>query len=187
MPPPQRPESAEVQRSLVRLTIVSPVRRSSARVVVVDAAARVLLLRGGDPQRPGPAVWHTPGGGIDPGESAAAAACRELAEEVGLVVSDAADLGPVIWTRRFEFSFDGVLYDQDEVFYLLRVDRHEVDVSGHTPLERRYLSGYRWFSVADLAAFDELVAPPDLGEQLALVLRDGVPTEPVSVGPAVMP
>jgi 8-oxo-dGTP pyrophosphatase MutT (NUDIX family) len=166
---------------------VSPVRRSSARVVVVDAADRVLLLRGGDPRRPGPAVWHTPGGGIDPGESSQRAAQRELAEEVGLALEDAAELGGVMWTRRFQFSFDGVAYDQDEVFYLLRVDKLDVDDSRHTPLERRYLSGYRWFTVEDLAAFDELVAPPDLGLQLDAVLRDGMPLEPVQVGPAVMP
>jgi 8-oxo-dGTP pyrophosphatase MutT (NUDIX family) len=154
---------------------------------VVDARERVLLLRGGDPQRPGPAVWHTPGGGIDPGEQPQDAARRELVEEIGLVVSRASELGAVVWTRRFEFLFDGVRYDQDEVFYLLRVDHHKVDDSRHTPLERRYLSGHRWFSVADLATFDELVAPPDLGTQLAVLLREGVPDVPVEVGPAVMP
>jgi 8-oxo-dGTP pyrophosphatase MutT (NUDIX family) len=163
------------------------VRRSSARVIVVDASDRVLLLRGGDPQRPGPAVWHTPGGGIDPGEAAQHAAGRELAEEVGLELDDPERLGPVVWTRRFEFSFDGVLYDQDEVFYWLRVDHHDVDVSRHTPLERRYLSGHRWFSVADLEQLDELVAPPDLAPQLATLLADGLPATPVAVGPAVMP
>jgi len=167
-----------------RLSAVSPVRRSSARVVLVDADDRVLLLRGGDPKRPGPAVWHTPGGGIDPGESAEHAAARELAEEVGL---ELVDIGPLVWTRRFEFSFDGVVYDQDEVFYFVRVDSHEVDSSRHTPLERRYLSGHRWFSVAELRELDELIAPPDLAEQLRLLLRDGPPSEPVKVGPAVMP
>jgi 8-oxo-dGTP pyrophosphatase MutT (NUDIX family) len=154
---------------------------------VVDARERVLLLRGGDPQRPGPAVWHTPGGGIDPGEQPQDAARRELVEEIGLEVSRASELGAVVWTRRFEFLFDGVRYDQDEVFYLLRVDHHKVDDSRHTPLERRYLSGHRWFSVADLETFDELVAPPDLGTQLAVLLREGAPDVPVEVGPAVMP
>ena len=164
-----------------------PVRRSSARVIVVDASDRVLLLRGGDPRRPGPAVWHTPGGGIDPGEEPQHAASRELAEEVGLGLDDPEVLGPVVWTRRFEFSFDGVLYDQDEVFYWLRVDSHDVDESRHTPLERRYLSGFRWFTVDELEGFDELVAPPDLGPQLATLLSHGRPRVPVPVGPAVMP
>lgn len=163
---------------------MAPVRRSSARVVVVDAAGRVLLLRGGDPQRPGPAVWHTPGGGIDPGETPGHAAIREVAEEIGL---ELAETGPVIWTRRMQFSFDGVRYDQDEVFYFARVDGHDVDDSRQTPLERRYLSGHRWFTVAELEAFDELVAPPDLAAQLSVLLRDGPPTKPIVVGPAVLP
>jgi 8-oxo-dGTP pyrophosphatase MutT (NUDIX family) len=155
--------------------------------VLVDSEDRVLLLRGGDPGRPGPAVWHTPGGGIDPGESPQHAARRELAEEVGLVIDDEHELGPIVWTRRFQFTFDGVKYDQDEVFYLVRVDHHVVDDSRHTPLERRYLSGHRWFSVDELDAFDELVAPPDMAPQLAQLLREGVPAHPVRVGPAVMP
>jgi 8-oxo-dGTP pyrophosphatase MutT (NUDIX family) len=153
-------------------------------MVVVDATDRVLLLRGGDPRRPGPAVWHTPGGGIDPGESPERAALRELAEEVGLELDSP---GPLVWTRRFQFSFDGVRYDQDEVFYFTRIDSHEVDDSRHTPLERRYLSGHRWFSVSELEQFDELVAPPDLAEQLDRLLQEGPPEVPVPVGPAVMP
>lgn len=144
----------------------------------------MLLLRGGDPQRPGPAVWHIPGGGIDPGEAPDQAAIREVAEEIGLELRAA---GPLVWTRRFEFSFDGVRYDQDEVFYFTRVESHEVDNSRQTPLERRYLSGHRWFSVSDLTTFDELVAPPDMAEQLARLLSDGPPARPVEVGPAVMP
>lgn len=160
------------------------VRRSSARVVLVDADDRVLLLRGGDPGRPGPAVWHTPGGGIDPGETPEHAALRELEEEVGLHL-DA--VGPLVWTRRFQFLFDGVRYDQDEVFYYVRVAGHDVDESGHTPLERRYLSGHGWFSVAELDALEELIAPPDLADRLRELLEHGPPAAPVAVGPAVFP
>jgi 8-oxo-dGTP pyrophosphatase MutT (NUDIX family) len=152
--------------------------------VVVDAKDRVLLLRGGDPKRPARPVWHTPGGGIDPGETASHAALRELTEEIGL---ELAELGPLVWERRFVFMFDGVEYDQDEVFYLVRVDSHEVDISRQTPLERRYLSGHRWFSVPELIEFDERIAPPDLADRLAELLRHGPPPSPVAVGGAVRP
>ena len=45
--------------------------RRAARVLLVDAADRVLLFAGSDPLRPGDGSWwFTPGGGLDDGEDA---------------------------------------------------------------------------------------------------------------------
>ena len=57
-----------------------PLRRAG-RVIVLDPADRVLLLRYDDP--PNGRHWSTPGGGLNPGEAFAVAASRELAEETG--------------------------------------------------------------------------------------------------------
>lgn len=51
--------------------------------VIVDEQGRVLLVR-----KRGTTAFMQPGGKIDPGESALAALRRELAEELGVVVSD---------------------------------------------------------------------------------------------------
>jgi len=161
-----------------------PVRRCSARVLVIDAQQRVLLLRGADPARPQWSIWHPPGGGIDPGETPEQAAQRELMEEVGLRPGE---LGPVVWTRRLVFSFDGTEYDQDEVYFVRYVERHEVDTRGHTALERRYLTGHRWFGIDDIRETADLVAPPDLADRLFELLRDGPPLTPVQVAGAVLP
>ena len=49
--------------------------RRAARVVLIDAAKRVLLLRASDPSRPEKGIWwEIPGGGQDPGETSEVAA-----------------------------------------------------------------------------------------------------------------
>src|SRR5438045_9444505 len=58
--------------------------RRAARVILLDAAGRVLLMHGADPARPQHAYWFTPGAGLDPGETPAEFAARELYEETGL-------------------------------------------------------------------------------------------------------
>jgi 8-oxo-dGTP pyrophosphatase MutT (NUDIX family) len=92
--------------------------RRAARVLLVDARNRLLLLHGFNPSAPAELFWFTIGGGIDPGDSAAAAAARELLEEAGLAV-DPADLGEPVWHRIAEFSFDGRHYRQEEDYFLL--------------------------------------------------------------------
>ena len=59
---------------------------------------QVLLLHGFNPFAPADLFWFTIGGGIDPGESPAAAAAWELLEETGMAV-DPADLGELVWHR----------------------------------------------------------------------------------------
>jgi 8-oxo-dGTP pyrophosphatase MutT (NUDIX family) len=53
----------------------------SVSIALRDAAGRVLLARHADVER-----WLLPGGAIEPGESPADAAVREMWEETGLVV-----------------------------------------------------------------------------------------------------
>lgn len=59
----------------------------AAAAIVFDADGRVLLVQRG--QAPALGSWTLPGGRIEAGEPAAAAALRELHEETGLVGSEA--------------------------------------------------------------------------------------------------
>ena len=63
-----------------------------AGAVVRDAEGRLLLIRRGHP--PAEGMWSLPGGRIEPGETAAEAAAREVLEETGLEV----EVGQVLIT-----------------------------------------------------------------------------------------
>jgi 8-oxo-dGTP pyrophosphatase MutT (NUDIX family) len=130
-------------------------------VLFVDGSGRVLLFHGIDPGRPDHDYWFTPGGGLDPGESTAEGAARELFEEVGYAV-DPASLGEPVHREVTEFPFDGVWYRQEQEFFLVRVDSWEVDTSGFDEIELGSIDGYRWWSAADLEVSAERYYPAEL-------------------------
>ncbi len=89
--------------------------RPAARAVVLDPDDRILLVRFEFPAR---ALWATPGGGIEAGETPEDAIRRELHEEAGL---DAFEIGPVVWTRLHIIPFIGGRWDgQREQYHLVR-------------------------------------------------------------------
>lgn len=143
--------------------------RRAARVLLVDRDGRLLLLHGGDPAHPDLQFWVTPGGGLDPGESSAQGAARELFEETGLRV-DAAELGEPVWHQVTQFSYDNQQYRQDQEFFLLRVPEWQVDTAGFAA-DR--IDGYRWWTADELAGSTESIFPADLAGLLRLC--DAVP------------
>ena len=149
-------------------------RRTSARVVLLDEAGAVLLLSGSDPalegaDGPAPRWWFTVGGAVQPGETLAQAAARELAEETGLPVEPADIVGPV-WRRDAVIDFNGSVIRSEEMFFVHRTSRFEPSAAGRTGLERRYIHGHRWCDetmIAELVAKGETVYPLQLGEFLS--------------------
>jgi 8-oxo-dGTP pyrophosphatase MutT (NUDIX family) len=148
--------------------------RPAARVVVLDAAGRVLLLGArltGPTATPGKVLfWYTPGGGVEDGESLRRAAVRELVEEVGLVVAEDRLEGPV-WFRRHLSPWGGETIDSRETYFVLRDVVHEVDMSGQTELEAYEDQPHRWWTPAEIAASTETFAPRELAGLLPDVIQ----------------
>lgn len=148
--------------------------REAARVLLLDGAGRLLLLRGHDPaDLTVGSWWFTPGGGLEGEETAEQAAHRELWEETGLRLPSL--LGPVA-ERRQEFSFDGLLYRQHELYFVGRLDEVDVAVAPvvQTDLEVRSVLGWRWWSLEELTTTPETVHPQWLAGWLAQVVTEGL-------------
>ncbi|MCU1587466.1 MAG: hydrolase [Frankiales bacterium] len=140
--------------------------RTSARVLLLDGEDRVLLFRGVDPGAPDRGSWwFTPGGGLDPGETHRDGAVRELYEETGLRCEAAALIGPVHEEESL-FEFATISFLQHSTFFVHRVDRHVVDVSGFQELEASSIVEHRWWSREALRATDETYYPTCLVELL---------------------
>jgi len=144
---------------------VTVIDRRAARVLLVDAAGRALLLHGGDPARPEQRWWFTPGGGLHAGETPVQGAARELLEEIGLRIAPA-DLGEPIWHQITEFSYDNRHYRQDQDFFLLRVAEWQVDMAGMDADEQETITEHRWWSAAELDASTEQIFPEDIAALL---------------------
>jgi len=135
--------------------------RATVRVILVDRTERTLLFEDSDPGVPGATWWMTPGGGVDPGESEAETAVREVAEETGCAITAADLVGPV-GRRHVVHGYSDQVIEQDEVFYAARVDGFEVDVSAHTEDEQLTILRHRWWTRAELAQTDAAIWPADL-------------------------
>ncbi|GHC49893.1 NUDIX hydrolase [Streptomyces cinnamoneus] len=153
-----------------------PGLRRAARVILLDPADRVLLMHGYEPADPTVTWWFTPGGGLEGDESWEEAARRELAEETGITQIE---LGPVLWLRTCSFPFDGRQWEQDERYYLARTGQTPAWTGGGTELERRSITGLRWWTCAELLAARETVYPTRLAELLRTLLDEGPPSTPV--------
>lgn len=151
----------------------APLYRAAARVLLLDAADRILLVaHAPDPHR---RVWTAPGGGLRPGEDHRDGARRELEEEIGITLEP----GPWVWSRRVTFVFRGCWLDQEERWFLTRTDTAD---AGAAPLDDPGAVTARWWPLPELHDTDAEVAPRALADHLATLLRDGAPDTPVDVG-----
>jgi len=123
------------------------VRRTTARVIPVNALGEALLMLSCDPAHPEVTYWCSFGGAVEEGESLAEAGARELHEETGLVI-DAADLGEPFERAEVTFPYNGVVLVNDSTWFAVRLEADHSTLRTHDEFEQ--ILDYRWWSVEAL-------------------------------------
>jgi 8-oxo-dGTP pyrophosphatase MutT (NUDIX family) len=101
-------------------SVIRPPVTLGVRCLVVDTTGAVLLVR--HTYVPG---WHLPGGAVDPGESTAEAAAREVAEETGVVL--------VVPPRLAGLFLNEALAARDHIAFFVARDHPAVDPASLRP------------------------------------------------------
>lgn len=154
-------------------------RRDTARVILASPDDHVLLFRHLLPAPWGREGWLMPGGAIEPGETPAQAAARELAEETGHL-APATGTGPAVAvdSGQWQDASGTMIATTNWYFFVRAADRH-IDLSGQDHRERRDLLGHRWWTVTELRATRDLVFPVGLADLLRRLLAGHRPHDPV--------
>jgi 8-oxo-dGTP pyrophosphatase MutT (NUDIX family) len=148
-------------------------------VALLSEDESLVLISGLDPSAHGAEpFWVLPGGGLEDGEPPEEAARREAYEELGVRLGD---LGPPVWRRHASFVFDGALWEQDEVFFVVRCPRFEPVAVALTEAEMRWTTGARWWSLDELASTTELIFPARLAQLVRTWLSAGPPIPPTLI------
>jgi 8-oxo-dGTP pyrophosphatase MutT (NUDIX family) len=154
-------------------------RRQAARVVVLDSGGRVLLIQSVDPANPAKSSWwEIPGGGMDPGETSAQTAARELREEAGIVE---ARIGPVVWTQSVQYTFAGLFFDQDEHIHVAWTEQTVLATPRLESLEALAFQARRWWTVDEVLDAETAFLPRHLPHLLPALIAGDLPDPPLDI------
>lgn len=164
-PPPAGPESDVPGPEMIR--------RNTARVLLVDGGRALLFARPAKIRDVGDWYFHVPGGRIEPGETTAEAAARELGEELGLRTGPARLGAPVATSYSLQQRIDtGVFVAAEDTFFLLRTDADAIAFKDDR---------HAWLDPDAMEATPVRILPRGLPALLRRILTEGPPESPIHI------
>jgi 8-oxo-dGTP pyrophosphatase MutT (NUDIX family) len=160
-------------------------KRATARLFVFDPSNRLLLIRYRTTPPVSPpyahikSIWFTPGGGLEPGETAREAAARELQEETRL----SAPIGPEVAYREQDVTFFIKKVCVVERYFVVRSETPVIDTSYLVVSEGDEVLEVGWWSMTELRQLTDHIEPPTLIALAERLARGDIPDEPVNLGP----
>jgi 8-oxo-dGTP pyrophosphatase MutT (NUDIX family) len=155
--------------------------RFTARLIILDPADRLLLIQyKADPRaaaaHPGlKDFWFTPGGGIEPGETAEQAALREMDEEVGLsglpLVAEVARRTAL----NDQFTRAAICHER---YFLVRTATAAFNTARLQETDQDPVLDVRWWAPDAMAASGEVLIPPAILTLARRLIAGGAPAEP---------
>jgi 8-oxo-dGTP diphosphatase len=131
--------------------------------MLFDEAGAILLIRFVVPREDGEFVfWALPGGEIEPGETEADAAVRELKEELGIAVTVE---GPVYRDANM-FLHQGEMQDNLDFLFRARCGRAEPRLTGLTMEEIGIMKEMRWWTADEVEDSEERIFPGELAARM---------------------
>ena len=138
------------------------------RALLLDAGTEEILLIKALVPDTGVKLWFTQGGGREDNEPDLQCLAREVHEETGLAeLPEAFE----VWTRSEQFVFMGQHYHQDELYFLVPVERFDVAQQHLEAHERDTFLEARWWRLDDIGQADEVFVPADIGALLKELLE----------------
>jgi 8-oxo-dGTP pyrophosphatase MutT (NUDIX family) len=155
--------------------------RHTARLLILDPADRLLMISYAAPHdlEPGRRTfWFTPGGGIEPGESAEQAALREMEEEVGLTGLPL--LGEVARRSALNDMFLRAALCHER-YFLVRATSDAFDTSRLAETDQDPVHAVRWWEIDALLMSDEIIIPRAILTVARQAVLTGPPARPVEI------
>ena len=154
-------------------------RRASVRALLISPENRLLLAKYRDERLDGTKeFWATAGGGIEDGESIAAAAAREILEETGIVP---VELGPVVWYGEAAAAMQNEAILFQDHYIVARCRDETLKTDGWNELERKVIREMRWWTLDEIAASKEIIFPVGLATLLVDILAGNYPAEVLNI------